>query len=251
VQQVQAGTAIAGISPLEVAERILDHSQRALALLAGIRHGGNDELRRTLTDIETMAYLGMHYGHKIRGATELALFRATNDPRRQVAAVEALEEAARSWRMYTSLALSQYANPLWTNRVGHVDWRRTMTEVLNDIALAGGEPTIRNSLPERVGGTILEAASEEASWIEWTFDAPEAGRYLLDIRYAIGDGIFPAALTVNEGEGIPFTFWTTGGDDIWAWDMVPAELARGTNRIRLTTGEGSPRVDRLRVEATR
>jgi hypothetical protein len=220
-----------------------------------------------------MAYLGSHYGHKIRGATELALFRATNDLRRQEAAVTALEEAARSWRMYASLALSQYANPLWTNRVGHVDWRRTMEEVLNDIAIAGGEPTMR-SLPIRSGGTILEAeeatiggsvlvegasgdryvgigTTPDANWIEWAYSAPEAGRYLLDLRYAIENGIYPATLTVNGGDEIPFVLWTTGGDATWASDRIPVDLQSGANAIRFSIGEGTPRIDHLRVEATR
>jgi hypothetical protein len=80
--------------------------------------------------------MGKYYAHKIHGATELALFRRTQKPERQKAAIRELTEAAQFWRLYVSTALKQYKNPLWTNRVGYCDWQSLTQEVLNDIKIA-------------------------------------------------------------------------------------------------------------------
>ncbi len=42
------------------------------------------------------------------------------------------------------------AAPLWTNRVGHVDWKRNYLHVLEDIRIAGGDPEAIG-LPVSVG----------------------------------------------------------------------------------------------------
>jgi hypothetical protein len=91
-----------------------------------------------------MALLGQYYAHKIQGATELALYRAAageaaaGEPpvAHQQRAVQALTEAAKSWRQYTTQAAAQYRNPVWTNRVGHVDWAQLTREVDQDVAIA-------------------------------------------------------------------------------------------------------------------
>jgi hypothetical protein len=132
-----------GTTPIEVSNRIHSHADKALAILDRLNHGGNKELRLTLGDIRSMAYMGKYYAHKIRGATELALFRETRKKEHQNAAIEELTEAAQFWRLYTSTALGQYKNPLWTNRVGYCDWHTLSKEVLKDIKIAGGDSTSR------------------------------------------------------------------------------------------------------------
>jgi len=129
---------LSGTTPIEVSDRIHSHADKALAILDDLNHGGNKELRLTLGDIRSMAYMGKYYAHKIRGATELALFRETKKKKYQDTAIEELTSAAKFWRMYTSTALSQYKNPLWTNRVGYCDWQTLSKEVLNDIKIADG-----------------------------------------------------------------------------------------------------------------
>jgi len=96
-----------------------------------------------LGDIRAMACMGKYYAHKIRGATELALFRETGKKEHQKAAIEELTSAAKFWLQYTSTALSQYKNPLWTNRVGYCDWKALSKEVLNDIKIASEDSTSR------------------------------------------------------------------------------------------------------------
>ena len=81
--------------------------------------------------------LGKYYAAKIRGATELALFRETRDAAHQKKAVEHLRARAAALVARTrSAPAAQYRNPLWTNRVGLVDWRELSDEVANDIAIA-------------------------------------------------------------------------------------------------------------------
>jgi hypothetical protein len=135
-----AGTTPPGSTPPTVAERIARHADAALAVLdawppvAPGRDG--NELRKTLGDIRAMALLGKYYAHKILGATELALFRSTGDTAQRARAVQSLTKAARAWRSYTNQARSQYRNPVWTNRVGIVDFAELSAEVDKDIAIA-------------------------------------------------------------------------------------------------------------------
>ncbi len=138
VKAVTEGKSLSGTTPIEVSEMIHNHADKALAILGRLNHSGDKELRLTLGDIRAMAYMGKYYAHKIRGATELALFRETGKKEHQKAAIEELTSAAKFWQLYTSTALSQYKNPLWTNRVGYCDWQALSKEVLNDIKIAGG-----------------------------------------------------------------------------------------------------------------
>ena len=117
------------------------YNDRAMELLASLGDGGDETLSRTLSDIRTISLMGQYYAHKIQGATELALFRATGDEAHQDAAVAELTEAARFWDDYTAAARSQYVNPFWTNRVGYVDWDALTAEVQRDIEIARGAGT--------------------------------------------------------------------------------------------------------------
>jgi hypothetical protein len=270
VKAVTAGKEPSGTTPIEVSDQIHSHADRALAILGRVSHGGDKELRRTLTDIRTIAYLGKYYAHKIRGAMEVALHRETKKEAHRTAAIAELNRAARYWRLYASTALGQYENPLWTNRVGHVNWRRLFLEVLDDITLAGGTPSLASMSPAP-GGVILEAEAARAhaasrerqvaghtgdgyltlrdpgqSWIEWTFEAPRAGTYILEVRYALAWGIHPSMVTTNGSEAGELILWPTGGASTWGWDRTTVTLEEGAHKIRLTpTGPAS--VDHLNV----
>ncbi len=141
VKAVKEGKSLSGMTPIEVSEKIHTHADKALDVLGRLKHGGNKELRLTLGDIRAIAYMGKYYAHKIRGATELALFRETGKKEHQKVAIEELTNAAKFWQLYTSTAVSQYKNPLWTNRVGYCDWQALSKEVLNDIKIAAGDST--------------------------------------------------------------------------------------------------------------
>jgi hypothetical protein len=136
VEAVLAGERLPGTPPPEVARQLDRHADAALAGIAGLTGGADRELRETLGDIRAMALLGKYYAAKIRGATELALYRRTGHAAHQEAAVAELTTAATHWINYTVQAEALYRNPLWTNRVGTVDWKELRSEVARDIEIA-------------------------------------------------------------------------------------------------------------------
>ena len=252
----------AGTTPPQVAARLDALAASALAgadRLQGAA-GSDAELRATLEDIRALAYLGKYYAHKIRGALLLAQQRAAHDPARQQVLAEELNFAAQAWRLYGATAVTQYRNPLWTNRVGHVDWRETYYSVLYDLTIVGATPAVP-SLAPTPGGTILEAEDAVAGdpqqplqqeiagytgrgylnfshtldprKVVWNYEAPADGKYALEFRYSIWRGLVTESeLTVN-GAKMPLLLWPTGGAASWAWDRKVVTLRRGPNRIEL------------------
>ena len=262
-----------GVTPVDISEQIHAHAEKALSLIAGMKHGGDKELRLTLGDIQTIAFMGKYYAHKIRGAAELAVYRESNDTPRQQHAIAELQQAAFYWRLYVASAMERYTNPIWMNRSGHSDWRKFMVDALQDIEKAGGTAKISSFEPTK-GGTILEAedaavsngsmgeaasgftgtgyvdfieSSQSPGSIEWTFDTPASGVYALEFRYALVSGQYPIAVSVNGHPKGNVVFWNTSSDKTWAWDRMPVHLARGRNRIKLTRAKGLSRIDHLNV----
>jgi hypothetical protein len=135
VQMLKAGGSSDLVSPLELAGRIHAEADKALEILEDLEAGNNKELKLTLDDIRCMAYLGKYYAFKIEGAVDLHLFREMSHQKKenQRNAVDDLTKASIYWRMYAKLAQENYINPLWTNRVGYVDWDQIMRWVLDDI----------------------------------------------------------------------------------------------------------------------
>ena len=263
----------AGVTPVDISEQIHAHAEKALSLIAGMKHGGDKELRLTLGDIQTIAFMGKYYAHKIRGAAELAVYRESNDTPRQQHAIAELQQAAFYWRLYVASAMERYTNPIWMNRSGHSDWRKFMVDALQDVEKAGGTAKISSIEPTK-DGTILEAedaavssgtigkavpeftgtgyvdfepSSQSPGSIEWTFDTPESGVHILEFRYALETGQYPNAVSVNGQPKGNVVFWTTSSDKTWAWDRMPVHLAKGRNRIKLSGTEGLSRVDHLNV----
>ena len=125
-------------SPLDVAQHLHSLANGAMTILRDLDPGDDRELRATLHDIETIALLGKYYAEKINGSTSLALFRATEDSRNRQNAITHLTKALEYWEAYTLNAQQQNINPLWTNRVGHVNWNDITNWVEHDIELAIG-----------------------------------------------------------------------------------------------------------------
>ncbi len=123
-------------TPEEVAQQLHEHAQKALDFVNSTEQPKNKELDYTLNDIKTMALLGEYYAYKISGSTQLALYRETNDKNHQDKAITALNQALETWKEYTKTALKQNINPLWTNRVGYVDWNKITDWVADDIEIA-------------------------------------------------------------------------------------------------------------------
>jgi len=127
-------------TPLHVADLLDRHATAALAGVAAVRQRvpkPSKDLRRTLGDIEAMAHLGHYYASKIRGATELAFFEKTGEPRHKEKAVACLEEAVEHWRSYAKVATRQY-RPQLLARTRVLDWEALAEEVKKDVAIARG-----------------------------------------------------------------------------------------------------------------
>lgn len=125
------------MTPFQVSQKLHNHADKALGLIGQLSCQDNDlELCQTLVDIKTMALLGKYYGYKIAGATNVALYRETKNKIYQEEAVVQLEKALSAWESYVKTAMSQNINPIWTTRVGYVDWQKTTEQVKKDIEIA-------------------------------------------------------------------------------------------------------------------
>lgn len=136
VEKVVSGNESELFTPFDVASKLHAQADTVFQLLTSMNTVNNRELNATLQDIKTMALLGKYYAHKIAGSTYVALYRQTKDKVIQNKAVEELTLALASWEEFSQTALDQNNSPLWTNRVGYVDWVKTTEYVKLDIEMA-------------------------------------------------------------------------------------------------------------------
>jgi hypothetical protein len=139
VDGIKGAARLVATTPPQVAERIDSHADAALAALPELRRAprsNEGEFAATLDDVQMMALLGKYYAAKIRGATELALYRDTRDAAHQALSIKHLEQAAAHWSAYAGRVMKAYGPRYWTNRVGIVDWQELQNEVRHDIEIA-------------------------------------------------------------------------------------------------------------------
>jgi hypothetical protein len=275
IQAQKRGEVVKGLAPDKLADQIHTHADTALALLDTISYGDNKELRQTLDDIRTIAYLGKYYAHKIHAAYQLALYRENLNRNGQTLAIAHLSKAATCWRYYSAIALAQYSNPLWTNRVGYCDWRELMGYAIDDIVIAGEQPQfacLSNSMQPTHGGTLLEAekadirngekstlisghtgsgyvdfeTTADIGSLEWQYRAPQSGTYLLEVRYTRPATKSNAVIFINDSEVSTVPLWSSGAKAVWLWDRAAVQLEQGDNTIRLHL-EGEPLIDHVNV----
>jgi hypothetical protein len=251
------GSSTSGTTPFEVANKISTNADFGLKGVQGISSPGNDELYKIIEDIKSMSYLGKHYSHKINAATHLALYRSDSSAQRLESTVGELNNAAYYWRLFASTALGQYRNPLWMNRVGHVDWRDLYKYVVKDIVDLNGEVRIEN-MQSKPGGTIIEAEAgdmeglEEASDIRGytgsgyvtsdnindkvtlEYEAEAAGRYVVEFRYCSDNTTAKSRIQINDKQAGEVTLWPGGTSENWVCDKVETSLTEGTHVIAIT-----------------
>jgi hypothetical protein len=267
-----SGTKIEGETPLQVADKIIQNSERAIKWTDEQSMEMNCELRITIDDIKTMARLGKNFGHKIRGATYLSLFRETLQREWYNKAIDELNTSAGYWRHYAASGLANYYNPLWTNRVGYVDWRENFNWALFDVIGNGGQVNLPSMQPT-TGGIILEAESADfmisvlnsdlagftgtgyletkvgdaKHQVKWTYSAPESGSYILEFRYTLKrEQIFLSPVVVNSKKACDIEFWNTGNAGDWVWERVTVKLIKGENTIGISP-EGFVLLDHLNI----
>jgi hypothetical protein len=134
-------TAMAGVTPPQVAENLRRHAALALSGATKIRElksvvANSKELRLTLGDFESFSWLGNYYAAKIDGACALAMFDATSNPDYRNEAVRHLEAALQHWNRYAASYTRQYKQPLLYNRVGWVDLPKLAEKAAADIDIA-------------------------------------------------------------------------------------------------------------------
>lgn len=137
VKDLNSGTTSKKETPLQVAQMLHSHSDKALALACQIESARNSlELKRTIHDIKTIAAMGKYYAHKITGATHYAVYKSTGNTFEQQKAIRELTNALESWKKFTALITKQNINQIWINRVGYVNWGKTTEWVKEDIKIA-------------------------------------------------------------------------------------------------------------------
>jgi len=138
VKMLKSGRTTDSITPVQLAQMLHNRADIAVAALEVIKAGNNKELFYTLNDIKAMAYLGKYYACKIKGATEIHKCRMldTYKKENQMAAIKELTQAGIYWEKYAAITKQSYKNPLWTNRVGFVDFDQIYQWVLDDIRIA-------------------------------------------------------------------------------------------------------------------
>jgi hypothetical protein len=124
-------------TPLEIAEVLDGSAAETLAALDALREAAQEdaELRTTVNDCETLAWLGRYYASKIRGACALALFDVNGDKFEHEAALRHLGDALSHWKRYAAIRDAQYVPALY-NRVGHVDVTALTDQVAADLEIA-------------------------------------------------------------------------------------------------------------------
>jgi hypothetical protein len=259
-----ANTQPSGTTPFEVADSLNESADRALKLVQTISIKGSKELYNTVEDIKAISYLGKYYAYKINAATHLGLLKSNAKPEHREAMLRELAASSLYWRYYASTALARYKNPLWTNRVGYVDWRDLYGYTLKDILDQGGEIKLPHMEPT-AGGRILEAELAETDFakpdsqksgftgsgyvaaqdrdynMKWNFDAPQSGKYVLEFRYIskvntlpMKDTMYVAGIAVGGKSSASLVFWPGGSDQNWVWDKVEVDLTQGKQDISLT-----------------
>ena len=131
-----------GVTPLEIATTLNANATKALEALPDLQSAKISpdakarEYNATVTDIKTMALLGLYYSVKIRGACDLALFDKTGDANQQASAIRHLEEALTHWKNYSDAYTSQYVQPVKYNRAGLVDLPKQTADAAADVQIA-------------------------------------------------------------------------------------------------------------------
>jgi len=133
---VLKGDKLDGITPMEVADTLDKLATKSFDGVKAMRKAVNKnrELNATLSDIESMAWLGRYYADKIRGAAELAVYRAGGDNNHKERAVMHLSNAVKEWESYADSAASRYQSQLFS-RTHYMNWWKTLKDVKGEVKI--------------------------------------------------------------------------------------------------------------------
>jgi len=130
------------LTPLEVADKLDGYAQAALDALPTLEAqiGDNVELKETLLDIRSMAYLGRYYADKQRCAATLMVYRlgGRQDERWHKQAVKHIEDSRDHWKQYADVLESHYKTSLHA-KTGWFRWYETLKQVEDEVQRVKGE----------------------------------------------------------------------------------------------------------------
>ena len=86
-----------------------------------------------------MAYLGRYYADKIRGAAQVAVFRADSSKGEyKQRAIQYLTDAVQDWELYARVASTAYRPQLFS-RTHYLDWWTILDHVKHEVELIRNE----------------------------------------------------------------------------------------------------------------
>jgi hypothetical protein len=84
-------------------------------------------------------------------------------------------------------------------------------------------------------GYVGNGTSHARQYIEWNYNAPVSGEYILEFRYTLNrDDEFLSDLEINGKNCGEIRFWSTGNPGAWAWERVIVTLEKGNNTIAVS-----------------
>lgn len=148
---VLKGKVAGELTPFEVAGKLEQASANLLKGTSKIKAGNNKELAHTLGDLTALGYLAEYYSHKIKGATNLSMYRLSGEEKNKTAAVTELEQAVVSWKNYAKTATTYY-KPQLLARTQMLDWDALIPFVEEDVNMA---KKAKKGEPVEVSGTNI------------------------------------------------------------------------------------------------
>jgi len=170
--------------------------------------GHNVELKETLNDIESMAYLGRYYADKMRGAAKLAVYRegGRQDSKYLDQAVAHLEDAVEEWKAYAAVLTPQYKTQIGA-RANSLDWNKTLKEVEKEVETIKEE----GDYPELRFANLTDGAH-----------IPEGSDLRVEVEATDGNGVPKVKLRLN---GLVINA-EEKRDNIFAWSSSSDELLK-------------------------
>lgn len=124
-----------GSTPLDVAANLQGHADAAMTLVDNLRREkASSTLEHTVSDIESMCWLGRYYSNKILAAVEIAWFQQTGYVQHKEEAISLMEIALKCWERYADICNQRYY-PQHLARTKTLDWDLLTREVEKELQL--------------------------------------------------------------------------------------------------------------------
>jgi len=127
-----AGTCEGKKSSYTVADEMQADAEKALSLISAMQSNGNADLEIAINNVKQMAYLGIYYAHKVRGAT----YKKAGETEK---AREAMGKAYGWWIKYSRAMEETYYTDSFRNLSINPDWKFGDAAALKEYSDLGGK----------------------------------------------------------------------------------------------------------------